>query len=198
MAVSGSASVANWSPSTQRPVSRSRMMYGSSSAAGSLEHGGLIPDSFAELHTGRHRPVRRRGRGVYRRAVIKYSAVPEHLGVDRLDGFFVGWPSPPSTRTHLALLKGSAHAVLAWDGDRVVGFVTALSDGVLMASVPLLEVLPSHQGKGIGRALVRRVLAEVGDLYQVQLCCDDDVLPFYQRLGFARVNGMIIRPARAT
>ncbi len=96
--------------------------------------------------------------------------------------------------------------VLAKDADRVVGFVTALTDGVLMAYLPLLEVLPEYQGRGIGTELVRRVLGELdrhhrelsgdpdGGMYGIDLCCDDDVVPFYRRLGFQRVNGMVLRP----
>jgi GNAT superfamily N-acetyltransferase len=108
-------------------------------------------------------------------------------------GFFVGWPSPPSPEQHLAVLKGSQHAAVAVEDGLVIGFVTVLSDGVLMASVPLLEVLPEHQGRGIGRTLMEVAISKVGELYQLQLCCDDDVRPFYERLGFQRVNGMVRR-----
>jgi predicted N-acetyltransferase YhbS len=84
--------------------------------------------------------------------------------------------------------------VLARDAGRVVGFVTALTDGVLMAYLPLLEVLPEYQHAGVGTGLVNRVLDELGDLYGVDVCCDDDVVPYYQRFGFQRVNGMVLRP----
>ena len=70
---------------------------------------------------------------------------PVHLA-----GFFVGWPSPPSPMQHWALLRGSTHIVLALDGDKVVGFINALSDGVLSAYIPLLEVRPEYQGTGVG------------------------------------------------
>ena len=93
------------------------------------------------------------------------------------------WPTLPSPERHLELLLGSDHVVLARDGERVVGFVTAISDGVLSAYVPLLEVLPSHQGKGIGSELMRRLLARLENLYMVDLCCDADLEPFYRRLG---------------
>lgn len=110
-----------------------------------------------------------------------------------LAGFFVGWPRPPAPPSRLALLRGSSHVVLAWDGERLVGFVTALSDGVLMAYVLLLEVLPAYQGAGIGTELVNRVLAEIGELYGVDVCCDEDVVPYYQRFGFQRVAGLVLR-----
>jgi GNAT superfamily N-acetyltransferase len=127
-------------------------------------------------------------------APVEYRTGVAGLGPDDLTGFFVGWPDPPNPATLLALLRGSTHVVLAWHAGRVVGFVTALSDGVLMAYVPLLEVLPGYQGSGVGTGLVNRVLDEIGELYGVDVCCDDDVVPYYARFGFQRVNGMVLRP----
>jgi ribosomal protein S18 acetylase RimI-like enzyme len=111
-----------------------------------------------------------------------------------LRGFFVGWPSPPSPERHLELLRGSAAVVLARDGDNVVGFVNAVSDGVLSAYIPLLEVLPDYQGRGIGSELVRRLVVRLESLYMIDLCCDAELEPFYLRLGFRTLDrGMGIR-----
>ena len=109
-----------------------------------------------------------------------------------LEGFFVGWPSPPSPGRHLEILRGSDHVVLARDGDEggVVGFVTAISDGVLSAFIPLLEVLPDRQGHGIGSELVRRMLVELDGFYMVDLVCDAELEPFYRRLGLTAMTGM--------
>ena len=91
-------------------------------------------------------------------------------------------------------MRGSSHVVLARDGRRVVGFVTAISDGVLSAYIPLLEVLPDHQGRGIGSELVRRLVARLESLYMIDLCCDAELEPFYRRLGFLTLDrGMGIR-----
>jgi len=80
---------------------------------------------------------------------------------------------------------------VAKDGERVVGFVTAISDGVLSAYVPLLEVLPDHQGRGIGSELVRRLLDRLGDLYMIDVVCDENVVPFYERLGLRRLDAAL-------
>ena len=114
---------------------------------------------------------------------IVYAEHPAGVAPQQLAGFFVDWPTPPTTETHLAILRGSDHVVLARDGDRVVGFVSAISDGVLSAYIPLLEVLPDYQGRGIGSELVRRMLARLRGLYMVDLCCDAELEPFYSRLG---------------
>jgi ribosomal protein S18 acetylase RimI-like enzyme len=126
--------------------------------------------------------------------VIEYVTDAGGIEPEHLRGFFVGWPTPPSPERHLEILRGSSHVVLAREGLQVVGFVTAISDGVISTYIPLLEVLPEYQGRGIGAELVRRLLAELEGLYMVDLCCDEDVVGFYERLGLQRWDaGMGVR-----
>ncbi len=126
---------------------------------------------------------------------MRYLTSADTITADQLHGFFVGWPNPPSPETHLAILRRSDAVALAVDEQtgRVVGFVNALSDGVLSAFIPLLEVLPAYQGRGIGTELVQRVLALLGDLYAVDVICDAGVQPFYARLGMQPAQGMMLR-----
>jgi ribosomal protein S18 acetylase RimI-like enzyme len=134
--------------------------------------------------------------GVEDEPVIEYTDPLDGVEPRDLEGFFVGWPSPPSPQRHLDLLRGSAAVGLARDSadGRIVGFVTAVGDGVLSAYIPLLEVLPAYQGRGIGSELVRRLLAGLGSLYMVDVCCDAELEPFYRRLGFRTLDrGMGIR-----
>lgn len=115
--------------------------------------------------------------------------------MENLCGFFVGWPTPPSQSTHFRLLTQSDFIELAVESEsrRVVGFITAVSDGVLSAFIPLLEVLPAYQGKGIGSELVRRLLERLKGLYMVDLICDENVQPFYEQLGMNHASGMCLR-----
>lgn len=110
-------------------------------------------------------------------------------------GFFEGWPNPPSPETHLRILQGSDHIVLAIDerSADVVGFVTAISDGVLSAYIPLLEVLPDYRHLGIGQELMHRILTTLRELYMVDLLCDAELQAFYQQLGMHPATGMMIR-----
>lgn len=119
---------------------------------------------------------------------IRYADVVSVLGPEQLaGGFFDGWPERPTPEVHLAQLRGSELAIVAIDdaapGAPVIGFVSAIGDGVLTAFIPLLEVLPAYRGQGIGGELVRRVLERLGDRYSVDLVCDPDLVPFYERLG---------------
>jgi predicted N-acetyltransferase YhbS len=85
--------------------------------------------------------------------------------------------------------------VLAIDGEneQVIGFITAISNGVSCAYIPHLEVRASWQGQGIGSELVRRLVERLQHLYVVDLMCDPELQPFYERLGFRPYTGMIIR-----
>jgi ribosomal protein S18 acetylase RimI-like enzyme len=115
--------------------------------------------------------------------MVEYTESLDGVTPEHLYGFFVGWSRVPTPEKHLDVLRGSAHVVLARDGERVVGFVTAVGDGVLSAFIPLLEVLPEYQGQGIGTELMRRMLDRLESLYMVDLCCDADLEPFYRRFG---------------
>lgn len=126
---------------------------------------------------------------------IAYIDSLENITPDNLrGGFFDGWPHPPSPETHLRILQGSYAVVLALDGDMVVGFITAISDGVSAAYIPHLEVLPAYKGKGIGTELIKRMLEKkLSHLYMIDLICDEHVQPFYERVGMKRYTGMIFR-----
>ena len=127
--------------------------------------------------------------------MISYIERIDEISHSQLTGFFEGWPNPPSTKTHLKILRQSDHIVLAFDNDadRVVGFINAVSDGVLSAYIPFLEVLPDFRGRGIGGELVRRMLLQLDGLYMIDLTCDTDKFSFYERFGLRQSTGMMIR-----
>ena len=54
-------------------------------------------------------------------------------------------------------------------------------------------MVPGYRGRGIGSELMRRMLTELNGLYMVDLTCDEDVRPFYERLGMKAVRGMAYR-----
>lgn len=127
--------------------------------------------------------------------MITYRTSTAGLHPNQLQGFFDGWPNPPSPETHLRLLEGSSHRILAVDEEtqQVVGFITAISDGVLSAYIPLLEVLLAYKGRGIGQELTRLMLAELSEFYMIDLLCDEELQPFYRKVGMQPATGMLVR-----
>ncbi len=123
--------------------------------------------------------------------MITYLESAEGVAPAQLQGFFVGWPNPPSSETHFEILRRAYRVVLAIDTDtnQIVGFINAVGDGILAAYLPLLEVLPAYQKTGIGSELVRQMLHSLKDHYMVDLICDPEIQSFYERFGmFSRVG----------
>jgi ribosomal protein S18 acetylase RimI-like enzyme len=127
--------------------------------------------------------------------MIYYTDSCSAISPENINGFFEGWPNRPSPETHMELLKRSDYLVLAIDDENngVVGFITAISDGILSAYIPFLEVLPPYRRKGIGTELVRRMLHKLNSLYMIDLVCDPNMQPFYEGFGMDRASAMILR-----
>ncbi len=128
--------------------------------------------------------------------MIIYTDSLDGITADKLRGeFFAGWSRKLTAETHLRTLIGCDGVVLAIDSESgsVVGYVTMISDGVLSAFIPNLEVLAAYQGQGIGTKLMRRMLDKLAAIPNVDLMCDPSVQPFYARLGMQPLGGMAIR-----
>ena len=85
---------------------------------------------------------------------------------------------------------------------RVVGAATLLVEHKFInqagraGHIEDVAVAVDQQGRGVGGALIRYLLerAATAGCYKTILDCADDVVPFYERLGFRRrTNGMDFR-----
>ena len=82
-------------------------------------------------------------------------------------------------------IANSKPVVTVWDGDRLVGFSRATSDGVYRATIWDVVIDPDYQGAGLGRKLVQTVLSHphVNRAERVYLMTTNQQ-PFYERIGF--------------
>ena len=124
---------------------------------------------------------------------ITYTSDINDICVEMLDGFFVGWAKPLTPEQHFNHLTGCANFITAIDNCKVVGFVSALTDGTGCAFIPLLEVLPGYQKRGIGSKLMQLMLEKLSDINAIDLMCDDNMQEFYERFGMKKLNGMALR-----
>lgn len=122
--------------------------------------------------------------------MITYRTEVGAASADQISGFFVGWPAPPSPEKLIEVMDSSYRRVWAFDGERVVGYINAISDGVLTAFIPWLEVHPDYQGRGIGTELVGRILDQLEGMYSIDLACDEELAGYYERLGFFPLSAM--------
>lgn len=85
----------------------------------------------------------------------------------------------------------------AWDGERLVGVCRALTDFSYCCYLSDLAVDRACQHQGIGRELVERTRALLGEEVSIILLSAPEAMDFYPRLGFEPVtNGFIVRRAR--
>jgi ribosomal protein S18 acetylase RimI-like enzyme len=88
---------------------------------------------------------------------------------------------------HKALL--ASHSLIsAWDDRKLVGLGNAISDGFLVVYYPHLLVLPDYKGRGIGKELMRRLMARYEGFHQHMLVADGRALDFYRKCGFERAG----------
>lgn len=128
--------------------------------------------------------------------MIEYRKNIDGLTVNNIaDGFFYGWPNPPSKETHLNILKRASIVILAIDSktQKIIGFINAISDGIISAYIPLLEVIEKYKHKGIGSELVKRMLESLNGIYMIDIVCNEELKMFYEKFGFSKFNAMVIR-----
>ncbi len=99
---------------------------------------------------------------------------------------------------HIRRTPDTVVAVAEQDG-RIVGtgtlylFRKFLYGGSTAAHIEDVAVAADRQRAGVGRAVIEYLLAraQAAGCYKTVLYCEDDVLPFYRRLGFRHTtNGM--------
>ena len=112
--------------------------------------------------------------------------------------------APQRAREVFRRLDGNPDCVVAVAeaGGSVVGAATLLIEHKFInqagraGHIEDVAVAANRQGTGIGGALIRYLLARAAEAgcYKTILDCADDVVPFYERLGFRRrTNGMDFR-----
>lgn len=90
--------------------------------------------------------------------------------------------------------------VVAREGGEIAGIGRLLDDGALYATIWDMIVVPESQRRGIGAAILERLLEHAAGRTIVALVATPAGRPLYERYGF-RVEsgnsvGMILRPSR--
>lgn len=108
------------------------------------------------------------------------------------------WAKGRARETQDHLIDVAARVVGLYDGDRQIGFCRATSDGVSIAYLADVYVLPEYRGRGLGEELVREMV-ENGPLVNVRwILHTEDAHPLYRKFGFEEPNYKVLerRPTR--
>ncbi len=74
----------------------------------------------------------------------------------------------------------------AWDGEELVGLISAMDDGVMNAYINYLLVKPEYQLKGIGKTLVEKVKQHYKDYQRIAVITMHEKSRFYEYCEFEK------------
>jgi N-acetylglutamate synthase-like GNAT family acetyltransferase len=105
----------------------------------------------------------------------------------------VGWDRSEGTYEK-TLPRHYAHYTARGTDNRLVGYMSVLSDGVSDAFLLDLAVHPHCRKNGLGARIVRRAIRDLKEagVRCVQVTFTDDLEPFYAQCGFHMIKGGII------
>ncbi len=86
-------------------------------------------------------------------------------------------------------MKNFESVYTAWDGDKLVGLICAMDDGIMTAYVHYLLVRPEYQGRNIGEKLVEKIKGKYKDYLRIVLVAYDEECGFYEHCGFKKGEG---------
>jgi len=116
---------------------------------------------------------------------IQYKMTKDFSEEELKDLFLsVNWSSGNYPKKLIIAMRNSSSVFTAWDGDKLVGLINVLADGIMTAYVHYLLIMPEYQHIGIGEKLVKMVSENYKDYLRIVLIAYDKEIGFYKHCGF--------------
>lgn len=114
---------------------------------------------------------------------------PENMDWEELSALYLVAPLGQKDPDDLKIaFKNSMFKCFVYDSGTLVAAGRALADGRDCSYICDVAVLPSHQGLGIGRDVVSRLVHLSKDHKKIILYAASGKEPFYRKLGFKRMT----------
>ena len=109
---------------------------------------------------------------------------------EELESLFlsVNWSSGHFPEKLVIAMQNFEMVYSAWDGDKLVGLICAMDDGIMTAYVHYLLVDPQYHGQGIGKMLVEKMKETYKDYLRIVLVAYNDEVGFYESCGFEKAS----------
>ena len=118
---------------------------------------------------------------------IEYKDIHE-FNRDELERLFlsVEWSSGHYPDKLVIAMKNFDTVYSAWDGNKLVGMICAMDDGIMNAYLHYLLVDPDYHGQTIGRTLVEMMKEKYKDYLRLIVIGYNNELSFYENCGFVK------------
>jgi GNAT superfamily N-acetyltransferase len=104
-----------------------------------------------------------------------------------------GLNRPVADRERIAAMYANSNVVVsAWEGEELIGVARSVTDLVYCCYLSDLAVRKTHQGAGIGRELIARTKAHVGEGTMLLLLSAPNAMSYYPHIGMQEVNNAFI------
>ncbi len=96
----------------------------------------------------------------------------------------VNWSSGNYPEKLVIAMENSSSVFSAWNGDKLVGLINILDDGIMTAYAHYLLITPEYQHIGIGENLIKLVADKYKDYLRIILIAYNKEIGFYEHCGF--------------
>ena len=96
----------------------------------------------------------------------------------------VNWSSGNYPEKLVIAMENSSSVFSAWNGEKLVGLINILDDGIMTAYAHYLLITPEYQHIGIGENLIKLVADKYKDYLRIILIAYDKEIGFYEHCGF--------------
>lgn len=100
----------------------------------------------------------------------------------------VEWSSGHYPEKLVVAMKNFEMVYTAWDGDKLIGLICAMDDGIMTAYVHYLLVRPEYHRLGIGKQLVELMKQHYAEYLRIVLVAYNEEMDFYQSCGFKKAD----------
>ena len=120
---------------------------------------------------------------------LEWSHSVEGMNWEELSDLFLAAPLGYKKPSDLKVaFSNSMFTCFAFDAGRLVGAGRVLADGIDCAYICDMAVLPSHQGTGVGKAILADLVNHSRGHKKIILYAVPGKEPFYRKLGFKRMT----------
>jgi ribosomal protein S18 acetylase RimI-like enzyme len=119
---------------------------------------------------------------------LEWTYSSENVDWDELCRLYLAAPLGHESPSDLkAAFSNSMFQCFAYDGGRLIAVGRAVADGRDCSYISGVAVHPDHQGQGVGREVVSRLVSLSKGHKKIILYAAPGKEPFYRKLGFKRM-----------